>query len=235
MEENPPRYFKLIDSINYGMIIKTVGRKQYSYVFGEAVWQRTWLFTLYHWDKTGFADKYEEITEEQAYEAIKKRNVLYHKLEAVSEDMLKKVNGLIPETQTKDLEIRIIYLLYCVSKIVKIDTEKLQRKGFLNRIIRALNIPIKNGSMKNDQQIQNILDTSELKNKGFPNRIIRALNILIENGAMENDQQMQNIIDSTFVLFVKSEDIYQNGQKTERDKAILEKKMRIDKLISENA
>ena len=147
-------------------------------------------------DKTGFYDKYEEITEEQAYEVIKETDVLYHKLETICENMLKKVNGLIPETQTKDLEIRIIYLLYCVSKIVKINTK-------------------------------------ELREKGFTNRMIETLQVVIENGKMENDQQMEEIRDDTLAMLVKSEDIYQNGQKTERDRIIIEERIEYEDMVQD--
>ena len=110
-------YYKLVDRINYGKIVKADGRKQYTYVFGESIWEKTGIMLLYFTDRSGFHDAYEEITEKQAYEVIKQTDDLYHKLENIGRDMLSRLNVSIPDVQTKNLEIRIIYLLYCISKI----------------------------------------------------------------------------------------------------------------------
>lgn len=188
------RYFKLVDHINGGMVVRVEGREQYMYVYGESMWQRTGILLLYYTEDTVYYEKNKEITEEQAYEIIEQTNIQYQGLEKICIDRLKKIKGLIPDVKTKDLEIKIIYLLYCISKIEKIDLD-------------------------------------ELKNYGFTPRMLRTLQLLIENGNMENDLQMENILYNTLAMLVKSEDILQNGQKSEREKKIIEKKMRHDNLF----
>lgn len=190
------RYFKLVDRYNWGVLIRTEGRKQGIYVYGESIWQKTGILALYLMEKTGLYDKYEEITEEQAYEIIEQTQVMYHRLEKICIDRLKKLSGLIPDMQTKDLEIKIIYLLYCISKIEKIDV-------------------------------------NEWKNYGFTPRMLETLQVLIDNGNMENDLQMENILEDTLAMLAKSEDILQNGPKNERDKKIMEQKVKHDNLVRE--
>jgi len=186
-------YYKLLDRFNYGMIIREEGRCQYTYVYGESGWQKTGILLLYFMD-TVFRDEYEIITEEQAYEVIRQTDGLYHKLETTSMDKLKILNGSIPDIQTNDLEIRIIYLLYCINKIEKLDIDG-------------------------------------LKDDGFTNRMVRALKVLADNGDMETDQQMENIVNNTYAMLAKYEDVIQKGQKNERDKFIIEKKIQHDKLV----
>lgn len=188
------KYFKLVDHINGGMIVRAEGREQYMYVYGESAWQRTGILLLYYTEDTVYYEKYEEITEEQAYEIIEQTYVLYHELEKICTNRLQKLNGLVPNIQTKNLEIKIIYLLYCISKIEKINVY-------------------------------------ELRSYGFTPRMLETLLLLIENGNMENDLQMEKILYNTLAMLVKSEDILQNGQKSERDKKIIEKKMRHDILF----
>ena len=190
------RYYKLLDLYNYGMLIRTEGRKQGIYVYGESVWQKTGILSLYLMEKTGLYDKYEEISEEQACEIIEQTNSLYHGLENRCIDRLKKLNGLIPDMQTKDLEIKIIYLLYCISKMEKIDFY-------------------------------------DLKTYGFTPHMLETLQVLIDNGNIENDIQMENILENTLAMLAKSEDILQNGQKSERDKRIIEQKIKHDNLVRE--
>lgn len=100
------------------MIVRAEGRQQYAYVFGESVWQKTAILTLYFLEKTGFYDKYEEITEEQAYETMKQTEELYHRLEIICWDKLKELNGSILELRSKNQEIKIIYLLYYINKMM---------------------------------------------------------------------------------------------------------------------
>lgn len=153
-------YFKLIDRLNYGMIVRVEGRQQYTYVFGESVWKKTAILTLYFMDKTGFYDKYEEITEEQAYETMKQTEELYHRLERICWDKLKKLNGLIPELRSKNREIRIIYLLYCINKIETIEIDELEKHQFTPRMLRALKVLIDNGDLNSDSQMENILNNT---------------------------------------------------------------------------
>lgn len=153
-------YYKLVDRINYGKIVKADGRKQYTYVFGESVWEKTGIMLLYFTDRSGFHDAYEEITEKQAYEVIKQTDALYHKLENIGRDMLSRLNVSISDMQTKNLEIRIIYLLYCISKIEKLDIDGLEADGFTTRMVRALKILIDNGDMETDQQMENIVNNT---------------------------------------------------------------------------
>lgn len=153
-------YYKLVDRINYGKIVKADGRKQYTYVFGESIWEKTGIMLLYFTDRSGFHDAYEEITEKQAYEVIKQTDDLYHKLENIGRDMLSRLNVSIPDVQTKNLEIRIIYLLYCISKIERIDIDGLEADGFTTRMVRALKILIDNGDMETAQQMENIVNNT---------------------------------------------------------------------------
>lgn len=153
-------YYKLVDRINFGKIIKADGKKQYTYVFGESVWEKTGIMLLYFTDRSGFHDAYEEITEEQAYEIIKQMDGLYHKLENISRDMLSRLKGSIPDMQTKNLEIRIIYLLYCIGKIEKLDINRLLIDGFTPRMLSALELLIDNGDMETDQQMENIVNNT---------------------------------------------------------------------------
>lgn len=153
-------YYKLVDRINYGKIVKADGRKQYTYVFGESIWEKTGIMLLYFTDRSGFHDAYEEITEKQAYEVIKQTDDLYHKLENIGRDMLSRLNVSIPDVQTKNLEIRIIYMLYCISKIGRIDIDGLEADGFTTRMVRALKILIDNGDMETDQQMENMLNNT---------------------------------------------------------------------------
>lgn len=153
-------YYKLLDRINSEMIVKTEGRKQYTYVFGESVWERTGIMLLYYTDRSDFHDAYEEITEEQAYEVIKQTDVLYHKLENIGKNMLSRLKGSIPDMQTKNLEIRIIYLLYCINKIKKLDIDGLKDDGFTNRMVRALKVLVDNRDMETDQQMENIVNNT---------------------------------------------------------------------------
>lgn len=192
--EKRMRYFKLVDHINGGVIVRVEGREQFMYVYGESMWQRTGILLLYYTEDTVYYEKYKEITEEQAYEIIEQTNIQYHRLEKICIDKLKKISSLIPDVKTKDLEIKIIFLLYCISKIEKINIY-------------------------------------ELKNYGFTPRMLRTLQLLIENGSMEDDLQMENILYNTLAMLVKSEDILQNGQKNEREKKIIEKRMRHDNLF----
>lgn len=153
-------YYKLMDRINYGKIVKAEGRKQYTYVFGESVWEKTGIMLLYYTDRSGFHDAYEEVTEEQAYEVIKQTDVLYHRLENISKDILSRLTGSIPDVQTKNLEIKIIYLLYCISRVEKIDINGLLNDGFTPRMLRALELLIDYGDMENDQEMENILSNT---------------------------------------------------------------------------
>lgn len=75
------KYFKLVDHINGGMLVRVEGRKQYMYVYGESTWQRTGILLLYYTEDTVYYEKYKEIAEEQAYEIIEQTYVLYHELE----------------------------------------------------------------------------------------------------------------------------------------------------------
>ena len=63
--------------------------------------------------------------------------------------------------------------------------------------------------------------------------MLEALQVLIDNGNMENDLQMENIREDTLAMLAKSEDILQNGQKSERDKRIIEQKIKHDNLVRE--
>ena len=193
-EEKKMRYFELVDHINGGMIVRVEGREQYMYVYGESMWQRTGILLLYYSEDTVYYEKFKEITEEQAYEIIEQTNVQYRGLEKICIDKLKKINGLIPDVKTKDLEIKIIFLLYCISKIEKINVY-------------------------------------ELKNYGFTSRMLRTLQLLIENSNMESDLQMENVLYNTLAMLVKSEYILQNGPKSDKEKRIIEKKIRYDNLL----
>ena len=105
-------------------------------------------------------NRYEEVTEEQAYEMIKGTDALYHKLETSSMDKLKVLNGSVPDIQTKNLKIRIIYLLYCINKTEKIDIDRLKDDGFTTRMVRGLKKLIDNGDMETDQQMENIVSNT---------------------------------------------------------------------------
>lgn len=152
-------YYKLLDRFNYEMIVRAEGGNQYTYVYGESVWQKTGILLLYFMD-TVFRDEYEIITEEQAYEVIKRTDALYHKLEAASMDKLKVLSGSIPDMQVNDIEIRIIYLLYCINKLETIDIDGLEADGFTTRMVRALKILNDNGDMETDQQMENIVSNT---------------------------------------------------------------------------
>lgn len=185
------KYFKITGRLFYGMVIKTKGREQQTYVFGESVWQKTWILSLYLTDDD---DQYEEITKEQADEMLGETDELYHKLEFICMEKLRKRNIPAPVLQSKNLEIRIIYVLYYMSKFNKPDM-------------------------------------AELEKEGFPFGMLWVLGILMDNGRMENNEQMEAILNNTMAMLVKNEDIFQSGQKTERDRKIIEKKIRYDNLV----
>lgn len=149
-------YYKLEDGTKFGMVVKTENKNQYEFVFGESVWQKTGILSLYFME----GNRYEEVTEEQAYEVIKRTSALYHKLETTSMDKLKVLNCAIPDIQTKNLKIRIIYLLYCINKTEKIDIDRLKDDGFTTRMVRGLKKLIDNGDMETDQQMENIVSNT---------------------------------------------------------------------------
>lgn len=155
------RYFKLLDQMNYGEIIKVEGRQQYTYIHGEGVWEKTGILLLYLTEEeTGFYEKYEEISEEQAFEALKQTDALYQKLETTAEERLKKMNGTVPEIHTKNMEIKIIYLLYCISRarrLKRIKIEELREDGFTQRMLVVLKVLMENGKLSNDCQLDNVI------------------------------------------------------------------------------
>ena len=105
---------------------------------------------IYEEEETAFYEKYEEISEEQAYKALEQTEALYQKLETIDRDRLKNMTGAIPEIQTENMEIRIIYLLYCIvwrRRIKKIKIDELRKEGFTQHMLRALKVLIENGEM----------------------------------------------------------------------------------------
>ena len=51
------------------------------------------------------------------------------------------------------MEIRIIYLLYCIverRRIKKIKIDELRKEGFTQRMLRALKVLIENGEMRRE-------------------------------------------------------------------------------------
>ena len=147
------KYYKLNDGTQLGLIVKGENREEYEYVFGEAVWQKSALIPLY----SGFDCDYDEVTEEQAFEVIRQWDALYRKLETSIVDKLRALNSPIPDIQTKDLRIRLIYLMYCISKVEKVNVDGLKEDGFTNRMVRGLKALIDNGDMETDQQMEKIL------------------------------------------------------------------------------
>lgn len=61
--------------------------------------------------------------------------------------------------------------------------------------------------------------------------MLRALKVLIDNGDLNNDSQMENILNNTLAMLAKSEDILQNGQNNERERVIIQKKIRHENLV----
>lgn len=185
------RYFRLLSRLYYGSIARAEGRKHQTYIFGEGIWRKTVILTMHCTDDFGL---YEEITEEQACEEIRKTEILYRGLETFCINALGRLGVPEQRMQTKDLEIRIIYMLYRMSKLTRIDIHTLEACGFHYRMLRALGI-------------------------------------LMENGEMKEDAQMEKIRSNTLVMLVKSEDIFQNGQKSENDRLIMEKKACYDDFL----
>ena len=56
--------------------------------------------------------------------------------------------------------IKIIYLLYCISKKEKIDFYDLKTYGFTPHMLETLQVLIDNGNMENDIQKENKLENT---------------------------------------------------------------------------
>lgn len=146
------KYYKLLDDVNYEIIIKAKGRNQYRYIYGINEWKETGMLLLYHTEGNVKYEKYEIISESEAYEIIEKKKNTYKILKEKSiEIYCRHKKDELPVLPFDDIETTIVYLLsetVCNTS----EVEKLREKGFTERIIKSLCILVENTDYKDEKQ-----------------------------------------------------------------------------------
>lgn len=159
-------YIKLLDEINYGMIIKAEGRKQYRFIFGLNEWKRTGILLEYYTEESDKYEKLIEVSEEEAYIYIERQKIEY---EMLLKSIKEKASNIYGEKQYlydfvckydyfEEIETSIAALLYYI-KINHMSYDvgnDIKEKSILKRIYKSVNILFQNVDLSNEKQLINL-------------------------------------------------------------------------------
>ncbi|MDO5096839.1 MAG: hypothetical protein Q4D65_09770 [Peptostreptococcaceae bacterium] len=162
------KYYKLLDKVNYGTIIKAIiekekeketkRRKFYQFVFGKDEWVETTIFLLYAWIEGDFFGEYKEIDEKTALEIIKKDSEKMDRLlenakflikeahkdqkDKAGEEYTKHLETVAKSVRSKyeDKEYEICALLHDILEDTDVTVTELRKIGFTERIINTIKV-----------------------------------------------------------------------------------------------
>lgn len=148
------KYYKLLDTLNYGEVVKSEGRKQYTYRFGAEKWVRNGIMLFYQWPDDERYEKYSIITEKKAFELIdEQRKALNELLELAKTVAVKAHEGQLDKggspyinhpvavaAALESTEHKIVALLHDVCEDSSVTTTELLTMGFTKRIVNSVSI-----------------------------------------------------------------------------------------------
>ncbi len=146
------KYFKLIDTTNYGDILRIIGRHGFEYIYGVDDWVRTSKLLQYLWEQSEKYGFYEEISEEKAFREIKVRGAYFAHMFNLAREIAEighqgqKDKGGQPYIRHplrvaegfRETEYKIVALLHDICEDSDITLRDLEEMGFSKRIIRSL-------------------------------------------------------------------------------------------------
>lgn len=146
------KYFQLTDALNGNDIIRFDGREEQEYIYGADRWQPTAVLLDYQWPDSGLYGQYRELDEAQAEAAIAGQLARLKLLEEQAADLAVQAHRDQRDKAGKpytehlhavarafdSLELRIVGWLHDLLEDTDCTAEQLLKRGFTERIVRAI-------------------------------------------------------------------------------------------------
>ncbi|MCL1853950.1 MAG: hypothetical protein FWF88_13180 [Peptococcaceae bacterium] len=163
-------YYKLIDELNFGEIIRDEGKCRYSYCFGSEKWVETGIMIRYQWPDDEYFDKYEEVSEAEAFKNINAQRLKMEQLFGLAKKIATEahqgqrdkggnpyINHPIAVAESLGCtEHKIVALLHDILEDSKITSDDLSKYGFTKRIIKSVNVLTKRDPMSYEEYLSRI-------------------------------------------------------------------------------
>ena len=172
------KYYKLIDEMNFGEIVKDDNGMCYLYCFGAEKWIRSTIMVTYNWPDDAKYGLYMVINEKKAEELKNQQREQLNSLLELAQEVARQAHKgqldkgghpyiahpRVVANSLESTEHKIVALLHDVCEDTTITTNELLNLGFTKRIVNSISIITKTKNVSYDDYLAKVKQDSNAWN-----------------------------------------------------------------------
>ena len=162
------KYYKLIDEVNLGQVVKDDNGRRYIYNFQNNEWVRSGIMIKYMWPDAPVCGQYITISKEDALNALREQSAVIKRLYKITSDVVDKyyknngdktpiytcLQGVLK--QLPDIEYKIVACLHGFIVNYHMSLDRIEAMGYTYRILNSIKILINADQVGYEEQLNRI-------------------------------------------------------------------------------